>query len=92
MRGHAIKVVPPNLPWLHAVAMSPAGRHLAVGHPAGMIIILRLAKPGDVAVFPSAARPHRFDGGVIDDACVDDVKTFTALLDDEADTLTNMAS
>jgi hypothetical protein len=41
-------VIPPNVPWLHAITFSPEGRHLAVGNPDGTVYILRLAEPGEV--------------------------------------------
>jgi len=47
-----LKVMPPHVPWLHALALSPEGRHLAVTHPNGTIYILRLAKPGEVRRVP----------------------------------------
>jgi hypothetical protein len=47
-RCKVLLVIPPNVPWLHAIAFSPEGRHLAVGNPDGTVYILRLAKPGEV--------------------------------------------
>jgi len=48
-----LAVAPPNVRWLHALAFSPEGRHLAVGHPAGMVLVLRLAKRGEVFRVPA---------------------------------------
>jgi WD40 repeat protein len=52
-RSRAIEVIRPNLPWLHAVALSPEGRHLAVGNPDGTVYLLRLAKPGELPEVPA---------------------------------------
>jgi hypothetical protein len=43
-----IRVYPPNTPWLHGLAMSSEGRHLATANPDGTVSILRLAGPGEV--------------------------------------------
>ena len=43
-----LPVIPPNVPWLHGIALSPEGRHLAVCHPNGTVLLLRLAKRGEV--------------------------------------------
>lgn len=43
-----IQLYPPNTSWLHGLAFSPDGRHLATGNPDGTISILRLAKPGEL--------------------------------------------
>jgi WD40 repeat protein len=47
-RAKVLSVVPPNIPYLHSMALSPEGRHLAVCNPNGTVYILRLAKPGEV--------------------------------------------
>jgi hypothetical protein len=47
-----LAVIPPKVRWLHAVALSPEGRHLAVSHPNGRVYVLRLAKPGAVYRVP----------------------------------------
>jgi WD40 repeat protein len=47
-RHQVIRLYPPNTPWLHALTMSPEGRHLATANPDGTITILRLAEPGQV--------------------------------------------
>jgi urea transport system substrate-binding protein len=51
-RCEVLKVMPPAVPWLHALALSPEGRHLAVTHPNGSVYILRLAKLGEVRRVP----------------------------------------
>ena len=51
-RSKALAVIPPNVPWLHAIALSPEGRHLAVCNPNGTVYVLRLAKPGEVFQVP----------------------------------------
>ena len=51
-RCKVLSVIPPNLKWLHVLAFSPEGRHLAVSHPAGMVYVLRLAKRGEVFRVP----------------------------------------
>jgi serine/threonine protein kinase len=51
-RCKPLLVIPPNVPWLHAIAFSPEGRHLAVSNPDGTVYILRLAKPGEVFRVP----------------------------------------
>ena len=51
-RSKVLRVAPPDVPWLSAIAFSPEGRHLAVGNPYGTISILRLAKPGEVFRVP----------------------------------------
>lgn len=53
-RSQAFKLVPPNLQWLHAISLSPEGRYLAVAHPAGMALIVRLAKQGEVFSVPKS--------------------------------------
>jgi WD40 repeat protein len=52
-RARAIPVIRPNLPWLHAIALSPEGRHLAVCHPNGTVYVLRLANRGEVVRVPA---------------------------------------
>jgi WD40 repeat protein/serine/threonine protein kinase len=47
-RSRAIAVLPPNVRWLHGIALSPEGRHLAVCNPDGTVYVLRLAKQGEV--------------------------------------------
>jgi WD40 repeat protein len=51
-RSKALPVIPPNVPWLTSIALSPEGRHLAVCHPNGTVYVLRLAKAGDVYQVP----------------------------------------
>ncbi len=51
-RSKALAVIPPNLPWLHSIALSPEGRRLAVCHPNGTVYVLRLAQPGEVFTVP----------------------------------------
>jgi WD40 repeat protein len=41
--------------WLHNVAFTPEGRHLATANPDGTVYILRLAAPG--VVLPDAPSP-----------------------------------
>jgi WD40 repeat protein len=55
-RSKALAVIPPNIPWLHGVALSPEGRHLAVCNPNGMVHVLRLAQPGEVFGVPADAQ------------------------------------
>jgi WD40 repeat protein len=52
-RSKALAVIPPNVPWLHCIALSPEGRHLAVCHPNGTVYVLRLAQPGEVFGVPA---------------------------------------
>ncbi len=47
-RDQVIRLGPPGTEWLHGLAMSPEGRHLAVANPDGTVTVLRLAKPGEV--------------------------------------------
>jgi WD40 repeat protein len=49
----ALQVIPRNVPWLHGVALSPEGRHLAVCNPDGTVHVLRLAKAGEVFQVPA---------------------------------------
>jgi WD40 repeat protein len=51
-RSKALPVIPPNVPWLTSIALSPEGRHLAVCHPNGTVYVLRLAKAGEVYRVP----------------------------------------
>ena len=46
--SRAIPVIEPNIKWLHSIALSPEGRHLAVANPDGTVYLLRLAKQGEV--------------------------------------------
>ena len=57
-REQVIRLLPPKTLWLHGLAMSPEGRHLAVASPDGMVTILRLAKPGKVFE-PTAPPPQK---------------------------------
>jgi WD40 repeat protein len=52
-RSKALAVIPPNVPWLHGIALSPEGRHLAVCNPNGTVYVLRLAQPGEVFEVPA---------------------------------------
>ncbi|QDU21855.1 protein kinase domain-containing protein [Urbifossiella limnaea] len=52
-----IRVYPPKTDWLHGLAMSPEGRHLATANPDGTTTILRLASPG--VVFEPKTPPAR---------------------------------
>jgi WD40 repeat protein len=47
-RSRVLPVIPPNVPFLLGIALSPEGRHLAVCHPNGTVYVLRLAKRGEV--------------------------------------------
>jgi WD40 repeat protein len=47
-RPKALPVIPRKVPWLHGIALSPEGRHLAVCHPNGTVHVLRLAQAGEV--------------------------------------------
>jgi tRNA A-37 threonylcarbamoyl transferase component Bud32 len=51
-RSLVLPVIPPNVPWLHGIALSPEGRHLAVCNPNGTVYVLRLAKRGEVFEVP----------------------------------------
>jgi WD40 repeat protein len=55
-RSRALPVVPPGVNWLHSIALSPEGRHLAVTNPNGTVYLLRLARRGQVFQVP-ADRP-----------------------------------
>ena len=54
-RSKSLPVVLRNLEWLHGIALSPEGRHLAVCHPNGTVHVLRLAKRGEVFQVPADA-------------------------------------
>src|SRR5262249_12036059 len=54
-RSRALPVIPPDVPWLHGIALSPEGRHLAVCNPNGTVYVLRLAKRGEVFEVPPRA-------------------------------------
>jgi WD40 repeat protein len=47
-----LKVMPPDVRWVHALALSPEGRHVALTHPNGSVYVLRLANPGEVRRVP----------------------------------------
>jgi WD40 repeat protein len=51
-RARVLPVMRPGLLWLHSIALSPEGRHLAVCNPNGTVYVLRLAKPGEVFRVP----------------------------------------
>jgi WD40 repeat protein len=55
-RSRALPVIQPGVKWLHGIALSPEGRHLAVCHPNGTVYLLRLAERGQVFRVP-ADRP-----------------------------------
>jgi WD40 repeat protein len=48
-----LRVIPRNVQWLHGIALSPEGRHLAVCNPDGTVHVLRLAKAGEVFQVPA---------------------------------------
>jgi WD40 repeat protein/serine/threonine protein kinase len=52
-RSKALEVIPPNVPWLSGIALSPEGRHLAVCNPNGTVYVLRLARAGEVFQVPA---------------------------------------
>ena len=52
-RSRVLPVIQPNVPWLHGIALSPEGRHLAVCNPNGTVYVLRLAKRGEVFEVPA---------------------------------------
>jgi WD40 repeat protein len=52
-RSKALAVIPPNVQWLHGIALSPEGRHLAVCNPNGTVHVLRLAQAGEVFRVPA---------------------------------------
>jgi WD40 repeat protein len=47
-RVRVLPVLAPPVRWLHGIALSPEGRHLAVCNPNGTVYVLRLAKRGEV--------------------------------------------
>jgi WD40 repeat protein len=55
-RSQVIPVLLPNVRWLHGIALSPEGRHLAVCNPDGTVYVLRLAKQGEVFEVPPDAK------------------------------------
>jgi WD40 repeat protein len=52
-RSKVLAVIPPNIPWVHGIALSPEGRHLAVCNPNGTVHVLRLAQAGEVFEVPA---------------------------------------
>jgi serine/threonine protein kinase len=52
-RSRALPVIPPDVRWLHGIALSPEGRHLAVCNPNGTVYVLRLAGRGEVLEVPA---------------------------------------
>jgi WD40 repeat protein len=52
-RSRALRVIPPNVPFLHCLALSPEGRHVAITNPNGTVYVLRLAKVGEVVTVPA---------------------------------------
>jgi WD40 repeat protein len=44
-RAEVLRAFEPNVPWLHALALSPEGRHLAAANPDGTVYVFRLAAP-----------------------------------------------
>jgi hypothetical protein len=48
VHSRALPVMAPDVPWLHGIALSPEGRHLAVCNPNGTVYVLRLAQAGEV--------------------------------------------
>jgi WD40 repeat protein len=52
-RSRVLPVLPPGMTWLHGIALSPEGRHLAVTNPNGTVYVLRLAKRGEVVEVPA---------------------------------------
>src|SRR5262249_46377839 len=52
-RSRPIGGIPPGLKWLHGIALSPEGRHLAVCNPNGTVYLLRLARAGEVFTVPA---------------------------------------
>jgi WD40 repeat protein len=51
-RSRTVRVLPPGKRYLHGIALSPEGRHLATANPDGSIYILRLARPGETVRLP----------------------------------------
>jgi hypothetical protein len=52
-RSRALAVIPPDVAWVHGIALSPEGRHLAVCNPNGTVYLLRLADRGEVLEVPA---------------------------------------
>jgi WD40 repeat protein len=52
-RSQALAVIPAKVPWLHGMALSPEGRHVAVCNPNGTVYVLRLAPAGEVFQVPA---------------------------------------
>jgi WD40 repeat protein len=52
-RSRALPVMRPGVPFMHCMALSPEGRHVAVTNPNGTVYILRLARPGEVVTVPA---------------------------------------
>ena len=52
-RPKVLPVIPRNVQWLHGIALSPEGRHLAVTNPNGTVYVLRLAQPGELFQVPA---------------------------------------
>src|SRR5262249_22148639 len=52
-RSKEPEMIPRNAEWLHGIALSPEGRHLAVCNPNGTVYVLRLAKAGEVFQVPA---------------------------------------
>jgi WD40 repeat protein len=55
-RSRALPVVPPDGGWLHALALTPEGRHVVTANPNGTLYVLRLAKRGEVLELPEPGR------------------------------------
>ncbi len=53
-RSRAIRLFPAGTRFLHGIALSPEGRHLATANPDGTVYILRLARQGEQPEFPDA--------------------------------------
>ena len=51
-RCKVLPVIPRNVDWLHGIALSPEGRHLAVCNPNGTVHVRRLAEAGEVFRVP----------------------------------------
>jgi WD40 repeat protein len=56
-RFRTIRVLPPGKGYLHEIALSPEGRHLATANPDGSIYILRLARQGETVQLPDEVEP-----------------------------------
>jgi Protein kinase domain/WD domain, G-beta repeat len=48
-----LPVIRPNQEWLHAVTLTPEGRHMIAGHPSGYALVFRLANRGEVFDVPA---------------------------------------